>query len=510
MTAPVAPKTRRPPHRSFDPRLTHDPETLHRAVVAHKSGEYDHAWALYLHLDREAVARGLGPHWHARMMAALLWYQRTSKITFDLPEDFPDHFGPQYRTVTGMLQDVILNVPKWADPRYNMGVILEGLGQIPEAARHFQRAIEIDDAYAEAWVNLGNCKLHQGDVAGARQCFETAEALNPDDPLAKYNLMHALALFGDWDEAYRRYEYRYLVPGHLRDHGLPRRVPAWDGQSYVHRLVVSDEQGAGDIIQFVRFLPILEAHAGHVFCRVRHPALLPLLRPNYPRVTFFSEKDRVPKADAHVPLLSCISRLNVPESEVPLPAGYLTPPASGTTTVATQPGIVWHHPTSTTSASLWKAPTVEKERQGGGIRTVGVCWAGSTTHKRDGVRSIPWETFRPILDVPGIRYVNLTVGDRAKVEHPALDHPPMSDYAETARIMTGLDLVVTVDTSVLHLAGALGVPCWAMIGASPDMRWMMDRSDTPFYRSVILHRQPRHDDWASVVEQVRTKLIAFT
>jgi hypothetical protein len=502
MTLPTPPKPgqkRRPPHRSFDPLRAHDPETLARAVVLHKDGEYDAAWTLYLKLDTESVSLGRGPHYHARMMAALLWYQRTSKIDFSVDPNLPKHFGAAYRTVTGMLRDVIYNRPKWADPVYNLGVILEGLGQIEEAERRFERAVTIDSAYAEAWVNLGNCKLHKGDVAEARKCFEIAETLNPDDALAKYNLMHALALFGEWDAAYERYEYRYLVPGHLRDHGLPRRVPRWDGVSYVNHLVVTDEQGAGDILQFVRFLPYLEARVGKVSCRVRHPSLLPLLQPNYPNVQFFGQEDRIPKADAHQPLLSCINTLQVHEQDVPLPQGYLQPPPPTSTGVQTQ-GIVWKHPSSNTETVAHTAPL-----------RVGVCWAGSPGHKRDATRSIPFADFSKILDVPGIAFTNLTVGDRAKVEHPALTSPELTDYAVTARVMAGLDLVVTIDSSVLHLAGALGVPTWGLIGASPDMRWglaqyRVGKKDTAFYDSVKLLRQPHHGDWDTVLGTVRKQL----
>jgi hypothetical protein len=504
--AAVQPKKRRPPHRSFDPRFAFDPETLSKAVIAHKNGSYDYAWDLYLKLDAESVARGRGPHWHARMMAALLWYQRTSKVDFDLPEDLAPTFGKQYRSVTAMLQDVILHLPKWADPLYNLGVILEGLGRIDEAARRFQRAIDIDSAYAEAHVNLGNCLLHQGKVSEAKVCFETAAQLNPDDPLAKYNLMHALALFGQWDQAYQHYEYRYLVPGHLRDHGLPRLIPRWDGRSFVDRLIVTDEQGAGDIIQFVRFLPGLQCYARKVYCRVRHPHLVSLLQYNFPRVEFFGADSRIPKADAHQPLLSCINTLRVPESEVPTPAGYLRPPPATETGVQYQGGVVWSHPASNTGAANTPTPNL-----GATSIKVGVCWAGSPTHKRDAVRSIPIETFKPILDTPNCQFVNLTVGTRAAVEHPALASPALTTYEESARLISTLDLVITVDTSVLHLSGALGVPTWGLIGASPDMRWMLphegyDGTTTPWYDSIRLQRQQRHDDWPSVIEEVRKDL----
>lgn len=503
MSASVLPQppkpgqTRRAVHRSFDPRLTYRPDILHEAAQNHKAGNYDRAWELYQRLDAESVARGRGPHWHGRMMAALLWYQRTSKTDFLVAEDLPDSFGANYRNVVDMLKDVSLHLPKWSDPVYNRGVILEGLGRIDEAAHCFQRALEIDNAYAEAWVNLGNCKLHQGDVAAARQCFEIAETLNPDDALAKYNLMHALALFGEWEEAYQRYEYRYLVPGHLRDNGLPRLVPQWDGATYVDRLIVTDEQGAGDIIQFSRFLPYLEARAGQVFCRVRHPHLIPWLSANFPRVRFFSEKDRVPKGDAHVPLLSCISRLRISEAEVPTPGGYLAATAPTSVTSALTMGTTWQL-TTTRTTSLAQP-----------LR-VGVCWAGSPTHKRDAVRSIPWDTFKPLLDVPNVQFVNLTVGERAAVSHPALVSPTYADYAATALTMSGLDLVISVDTSAAHAAGALGIPCWLLIGASPDMRWALGRDDTPFYRSIILHRQQKHDDWPSVIAVVKDKLADLT
>lgn len=453
--------TRRPPHRSWDPRRTPDPETLRRAVEAHRAGDVDLAAALYVELDTTYP-----PHWHARMMGALLHYQRTSDPTHALD----------------ILPEVILHKPRWPDPRYNLGVVLEGMGNFSEAARRFAETVAMEPAHSQAWTNLGNCRLAMADTAGALEAFQRALALNPDDVTGQYNLSHVYGLLGRWEECYRLYELRWLMPGHLRDHGLPRLVPAWDGTPTGH-LIVTGEQGAGDMIQYLRFLPRLQRLARRVTLIVRHEALVPLIQHNYPGVrTLFldaslplsEQADRVPEADAHIPLLSVVARLGLGAHQVK-PTRYLTGPQQ----------VDW-----------------------AGRPSIGLCWAGSHTHKRDATRSIPFDVIAPLLEIPDVRFVNFTLNPKGDVTHPNLydARPYCSDYLHSAGMFEALAGMITVDSSPLHLAGALGVPTIGLIAAAPDFRWGMEGDRSPWYDSVQMVRQTRGDDWAGVIDRVRALL----
>lgn len=458
-------RTRRPPHRSWDPRRTPDPALLAKAVQAHHAGDAELAAACYIELEEK-----YSPHWHARMMGSLLHYQRTSDPT----------------EVLDILPDVILHKPLWPDPRYNLGVVLEGLGRFDDAARRFQETVDMEPAHSQAWTNLGNCRLALGDVAGALAAFNTALTLDPADPLGQYNLSHVYGLLGRWEETWRLYEYRWLMPGHLRDHGLPKLVPSWDGTPVDH-LIVTGEQGAGDMIQYVRFIPRMQTLAKRVTLIVRHEALAPLLQHSFPGVavqfidagTPLSEQaDLVPDADAHVPIMSTVARLGLSEKQVQC-GRYLNAPSLA--------------------------------RDGDQYRQIGLCWAGSATHKRDATRSIPFEQLASLLTLPGVRWVNLTLNERGRVSDPRITsiHPVHCEtYLTTAGVYQALDGVITVDSSPLHLAGALGIPTLGLIGAAPDFRWGLHIETTPWYAGLRLLRQTRGGDWSGVVADVAARVQA--
>lgn len=454
----VAYGKRKAPHRSWDPRRAKGAQKLATALELHKSGNADAAAQIYMELEQQ-----YSPHWHARMLGGLLHYERTSDPSEVIP----------------LLIGVTQAIPKWPDPFYNLGVVYEGLGDYERAETYFKKCLKIEPNHAPAWVNLGNVQIALGEVEEADLCFAHALRIDPGSPLGLYNLMHVRGLQGRWEECYHLHELRWLTPGHLRNHGLPRMVQPWDGITPVDHLIVSDEQGAGDIIQFCRFLPLLKERSGatKLTCTIRHPALIPLLAHNFPEIDFVAHKnDDAPEADAHIPLLSVIDRLKITEEQV----------AGGRTYYLRAPQ---------------RPPIADRP-------TVGVSWAGSKMHKRDGVRSMPWEAFRPLLDLPGIRWVNLTLNEKGQVDDSRLIdvRSECADYLASASLVQSLDAVVTVDTSTLHLAGALGVPTLALIPAAPDFRWGLNRSDTPWYRSVELIRQAKAGEWSAVIERAKARL----
>lgn len=436
-----------------------EPETMARGLSLMSDGHFEDASVIFQRLD--AI---YDRHYPARVYGALVHWKRTSANA---------------EFVLEVLMEGARAMPKWWVPAYNVGVMLDGLGRTTEAEPWIEKAVRLMPSSYASWGNLGNIRLGQGRVQEAMSCYERCLALSSgDDGLARYNMSQALGYLGKWEECYTQYEYRWTSKEQLRDFGLPRITPAWDGVTHVPHLITSDEQGIGDVIQFARFLPMLRAYCDRLTCVVRHAALRPLLVHNFPDVHFIAETDEVPEADAHVPLLSCVSRLRITEER--LDGGrYLEEPDA-----------------------MLRGFVID------GQSTVGICWAGSESHKRDGTRSIPFDIMRPLLDLPGITWVNLVFNSRGGVSHPSLldlrDECPT--FMESSALVAALDAVVTVDTSTLHLAGALGVPTIGLIAAAPDFRWMLDRTDTPWYDSVRLVRQQKHGEWAPAITEAKDLL----
>ena len=435
-----------------------EPQKLRRGLEAYQRADFLNALAIFRQLD--AVHEN---HHPARFYgAATHWARTSSDAAF----------------VEQVMRETCAAMPKWVVPHYNLGNFLEYQGRPDEAERWIRKALKLLPNDHASWNTLGNIRLAQGRAREAASCYERSIATAPpNDGVARWNMAFAFGYLGKWAEMWAMYEYRWLNYGHLPDHGLPIPTPPWDGVSPVRHLITSDEQGIGDTLQFVRFLPTLRAYCERLTCVVRFPELVPLLTHNFPDVEFLAREASLPQADAHVPLLSCVSRLQLSEDQID-GGRYLA-----------EPDV--------------RLPLVIDERP-----VVGLNWAGNATHKRDGTRSMTFEQMAPLLDLPGIQFVNLTFNGRGDVTHPnLLDlRHACPDFAASAALVAALDAVVTVDTSTLHLAGALGVPVYACIAAAPDFRWMLDRTDTPWYDSVTLVRQPPLGDWASVIREVKARI----
>jgi tetratricopeptide (TPR) repeat protein len=329
-----------------------------------------------------------------------------------------------------------------------------------------------------AWLNLGNCLSAIGDVRAALGAFERAMALNPSDPQARINAGIAYITLGEWTKGWALYEARFaLLEFHARNalRGGDR-AKTWDGSNlHGKTLLVFHEQGVGDTIMCLRYgQSLLTEHgAGRVIYRI--PAsLLRLVRANVVREEIVSNSERLPEYDALVPFMSLPGRCKQ---------------ASGRPYLRLYPGD-------------------DKPAPRTNLR-VGVAWAGSPHHTGDKRRSIPAAEFSRLLNIPNVSFVSLQVGPRAD-DLPTLDRPEVNDYYDTARILQGLDLVITVDTSLAHLAGALGVPTWIMLPFAPDFRWMLNTDRTVWYDSARLFRQTKPGDWESVIDRVQRGLEVLT
>ena len=388
----------------------------------------------------------------------------------------------------GALQRAIQLAPSDGPSHLNLANILHDLGDIAGAERHCRIAIAIDPAMAEAHAVLGLLMTQTGDIGAAIAACNEAIRLNPAMSEAHCNLGIALLTAGDLPGGFARYEWRKRHPVYGKQFfSLPD--PEWLGEPLAgKRVVIMAEQGLGDAIMFARYAAVLAERGAEVMiaCDRR---LVPLLQ-HAPGVTEAIPKSRtMPSFDLWVDQMSLPLLCKTTVETVPCAGPYLA--ADPTRTAA------WSHQLAFPS----------------GLKRVGLVWAGNPLHNNDANRSCPTETFAEIARLPGIAAASLQVGARA-ADAAALGlrdlSPLLTDYAETAALVANLDLVITVDTSVAHLAAAMGKPTWIMLPHCPEWRWMRERGDSPWYSCVRLFRQERPGDWDSVRAAILTELTSIS
>jgi tetratricopeptide (TPR) repeat protein len=367
---------------------------------------------------------------------------------------------------------------------FNRGTMLTAADDLPGAQSSLLTSLALAPYTAMTWLNLGNAMMQEGDPDAALGCYRRAMNLEPGHPRGAVNAAIALLTLGQWDEGWKLYEQRFALPQFQIRNGLKGgdESKMWRGEPLDGKtLLVFNEQGIGDVLMMARYLGSLSLDGSIV---VRAPAsLLRLMRSSFGwlGVNCVSDAERMPAHDYLVPFMSLPFHLRPLIDEAP--------------------------------RSVYMSLYEDEPRYVVGLpefTKVGIVWAGNPNHTGDKVRSIPFDTFAPLLNTPGVSFVSLQVGSRAlDANDYAIGRPELGDYYDTARVLKSLDLVITVDTSVAHLAGALGVLTWILIPLAADWRWMKDRDETPWYDSVTLYRQKTAGDWPEVIERVRSHLEAI-
>jgi Tfp pilus assembly protein PilF len=355
--------------------------------------------------------------------------------------------------------------------RGNLGTALLDLHRPQEAAVWFAQAVAAAPDDPLARVNLAGALMLGADPAAALPHYRRARTLAPD--LAEAGLGEAIALLtlGDWPAGWDAYEARLLDPrfGAIAA-GIPG--PRWHGPEPVEgrTLLLLAEQGMGDTLQFCRYSAALRARGARVVLQAA-PPLLPLLRDLADSVA--APGDKLPRFDAWCPLMS-------------LPRAFATTPQTvpAGAYLAADPQHL----------RAWRRRLGRRR----GLR-VGLAWAGNPDHPLDVLRSLPECALAPLLAVPGIEAHVLQPGVQPE-DGRIRRHPEIADFADAAALASLMDVVVTVDTAVAHLAGALGRRVWILLAHAADFRWMLERTDTPWYPSALLFRQARPRDWSGVVE----------
>jgi tetratricopeptide (TPR) repeat protein len=359
-------------------------------------------------------------------------------------------------------------------------------GHTHAAVTFGQRACRINPSDPEAWSNGSAYFKAIGDMAGTMACFEAGLKARPDYAGLIYNRGLARLLAGDMAGGYADYERRFDVPD-FPSKRIKTTKPLWDGSAQPGKtLLVHAEQGLGDTLQYLRHIGLLPAYFQRVLLLIQEP--LTSLAELPKGVELVHEGSRPPAYDMVCPLLSIPHLLGL-----------------GDTIPGQVPYLRIDHERIAAWAARCSAP---------GLR-VGLVWAGNPSHKNDANRSIALAQLHPLLGLEGVQFYSFQVGARSAdlLDLPAALGPKVTDisgdlkdFGETAAALQHMDVLVCVDTSICHVAGALGIPVWLLLPWMPDWRWRLEREDTPWYPSVRLLRQPRYRDWESVVERLTRDL----
>lgn len=373
----------------------------------------------------------------------------------------------------------------------NLATVLRRMDRLPEAERVGRRALALEPAHLGSRNNLAATLHAQDRPHEALATLEAAMELDPDDPETNHNRAMILLLLGRLEEAWPHYDHRFLKWRDTAHYAWLAGADPWRGEPLEGRTILIEvEQGLGDVIHFARYAPLVAARGGRVVLRVWEP--LERLMRSLPGV------DEVVVATADVPV-----------HDVHCP--YLSLPRAFGTTLDTIPAAVPYLFAEAEAGERW-AGRIGKE---GADLNVGLVWAGSPQHSRDRQRSPPFDALSPLWAVDGVRWFSLQVGHRASDLRDAADEvrdrvvdlaPDLTDFAETAAAIAGLDLVISIDTAVAHLAGALARDIWVMLPSSPDWRWLREGNRSPWYPTMRLFRQTRDGDWGAVVASVAKAL----
>jgi tetratricopeptide (TPR) repeat protein len=376
--------------------------------------------------------------------------------------------------------------PDFAGAHNNLGTTLQDQGRTDQAMEHFREALRLDPHYPEAYNNLGTALKEKGEIDEAMEAFEAALGLRPDYSSAHFNRGLALLLKGRFREGWKGYEWRRKERTWRVTYPYRFKAPRWGGESFRgRRLFVHDEQGFGDTLQFLRYLPMVKARGGTLILEAKKP-LMGLLR-GFPGIDELVEQ----------------SQDGRPAVEFDLYISLMSLPGIFRTTLESIPGNVPYLRGDPAKATFWK------RRMGGEGFRVGLVWEGRTGTYEQRRRSLNPLGFAPLGPMAGVRLYGLQ-----KQEHPDRggripdemnvvnlgEH--LEDFADTAGVIENLDLVISIDTAVAHLAGAMGRRTWVLLPYVPDWRWLLDRDDSPWYPTMRLFRQQKKGDWDGVLRRV--------
>ncbi|MEJ2039573.1 MAG: tetratricopeptide repeat protein [Desulfosarcinaceae bacterium] len=440
----------------------------------------------------ELLARGKDPD------QAIHFYNKAIEVQAD-PSAAWNNLGNlhqklgNYRQAAGCYTKVVELNKNLAEAHYNLGSALRLMESYEAAMKHLALAVKLKPMYAEAWNNLALACKNIGELDRALACFNRAAECQPDLAEVRWNRSFIHLLKKDYIAAWNDFEWRFRMPNWKSIYPLRPRIPRWTGDPCPqHSILIHDEQGLGDTLQFVRYLPMVKARCDKTILETR-PELVSLLQsaPGVDRIVIRPETEAKQVAcDFHVPLMSLPGIFGTMAGTIPANVPYLNP--------------------DPVKCRRWAGRLPQ-----GGLR-IGLVWAGRPQHTNDHNRSCPLSLMLPLATIPGTRFISLQKGSAScQIQASTLVGQiedlggQLHDFSDTAAVVANLDLLITVDTAVAHLAGAMGKPVWVLIPFIADWRWAACGQNSPWYPSMRLFRQPRPKDWPSVMEEIRKNLLHF-
>ncbi|MBR7800099.1 tetratricopeptide repeat protein [Undibacterium sp. FT137W] len=440
------------------------------------------------YLRKAGILRELG-----RFEEALECVDLTLKLRPNFPEALSErgialNGLKRYEEAIAFYSRAIELKPDFSDAFSNRGNVHKVLRNFPQAIRDFETALQIKPNVPEIYSNLGNTYMDMHEFAKADASFQRAISILPDYPLAHYNLSMMQRLVGDYENGWKNYEWRWH-----REATPPRQFTQalWLGETDLHgkTILLHSEQGLGDTIQFCRYALLAKQAGAKVILDVQH-AVVRLLK-DLPWIDHIvANGNPLPPFDLHCPLLSLPLAFKTTLQTIPLSQAYLH----------AKPALV----------QAWKTRLGPQQKP-----RIGVVWSGNPIHKNDHNRSLPLCDL--IASLPdGFEYISLqkelrgddstTMSQQSKLRHFG---EQLRDFIDTAALIACMDLVISVDTSVAHLSAAMGKTTWILLAHTPDWRWLLDRSDSPWYESVKLYRQSADYQWQPLLTQVAQDLSAL-
>ena len=389
----------------------------------------------------------------------------------------------QWHLAMAQFDAAVLCEPQRYEAYFGRGLVWEELSEPSLAIQSYADALERNPLFAQAFNNMGIAFQNLGVESAALECFDSALALEPASGDFRTNKGLLCLQYGQWEKGWQYFESRWQTKA-MQKVARHFDFPLWLGKEPLNgkTLLVHCEQGMGDTIQFCRFVPWLLALGAKVTLAVQAP-LHTLVEANFPTVRVIPGIPTQESFDFHCPIMSLGLAFAADSSNIPNSVGYLTAPKL--------------------AVAQWAAFA-----RAGGLPSIGLVWSGSVTHSNDANRSVALADLVKALPA-GPRYVSLQKeyrdGDRELALAAGLEDvsAQLHDFSDTAALCQQCDLIVSVDTSVAHLAGALGVPTLLLLPVNADWRWLTGRNDSPWYASLQLLRQATRADWAGAFAQLR-------
>lgn len=379
--------------------------------------------------------------------------------------------------------------PHFINAYYNLGAAYQDMGQLDEAIAWYQKVLLLEPHLVNAYYNLGIALRDRGSIDEAINCYQKALQYDPDNAYAHFNMSLVYLLSGKFKEGWKEFDWRWKIEN-FRQRSFIQ--PQWDGSDIADkRILLYAEDGFGDTIQFIRYIPYFKDLRAKILieCQSELFSLINNLQ-GHDRV--IAQGEQLPEFDLHCSLLRLPAIFDTTIENIPSSEPY----------ISVKPALV----------KKWK----DKMQSDGSRVKIGLVWAGSPREGKLLNRSCSFELFLPLFQLDNAEFYSLQKGQAAQqAKIPPEDiklidlTENLTNFSDTAALIENLDLVISVDTAVAHLAGAIGKPVWTLVSFPPDWRWLLNREDSPWYPTMRLFRQQQSKFWEPVMARLSEELKIF-